>query len=118
MNIKEIAARFRDPKKHDHYNTEWELDALELANAYLAEHPADEDEPVTEEWLRAIGFNDDKEFPGYVILLTECGYIECIGFDGGVEWMLFGNELNPGPQTRGQVRLLCRALGIELKEHP
>ena len=37
--------------------------AYVLADAYLAEHPADDEEPVDEAWLRSIGFVRDDSDP-------------------------------------------------------
>lgn len=35
-------------------------DTIDLAEAYLAEHPADENEPITIEWLMEIGLCDHR----------------------------------------------------------
>ena len=95
-------------------------DVRKVAAAYLAEHPADDAEPVTEDWLLSIGFTRNKI--DQVILILESKdlgramtYITispcelCIeSDDGGSIWL--------GERTRGDVRTLCRALGVEMKE--
>ncbi len=70
----------------------------------LAEHPAD-DEPVTEEWLRSVGGVNHHAEVGvwleHTVGVNECGTVcVCNGRKDGA--------------TRGDVRRLCRALGIPL----
>jgi hypothetical protein len=97
-------------------------DAIVLADAYLAEHPADDGEAITEDWLRSIEHD-----------------LQSVGFEFHVcrnqttdEWEPhhFSIEHRPddgeGPifipckmvTTRGDLRLLCRALGIPLPSPP
>lgn len=52
----------------DNCDSIWE-DQADVADAYLAEHPADDDEPITEDWLAANRFQDRGELMGYSILL-------------------------------------------------
>lgn len=33
---------------------------LAVCEAYLAEHPADDDEPCTDDWLRSLGFSNES----------------------------------------------------------
>ena len=93
--------------------------AQDLARAYLAEHPADGDEPITAEWLRAVGFVDDR---------TGCPTLGPIHIRP--HWAMEGQDSDrelppyacvrslpiPIPKTRSDLRKLCSALGIELKE--
>lgn len=87
----------------------------------LAKHPADDDEPVTEEWMSEIGFKDGR-------LKNELGY-DCMStylrIDDIGQWYYgtdYGMELDAevmlpsDRKTRGDVRRLCRALGITLTE--
>ena len=80
----------------------------------LAEHPADDDEPVTEDWLLSVGHhhrvsedstrwtpNSVRLGPTVFSIETDMGY----GVDIPVK-------------TRGDVRHLCAGLGIELKCAP
>lgn len=78
-----------------------------IAKAYLAEHPADNDEPITDSWLRKIGFQDMEtglESQDHVVIVNAWGmdFTVCNG--------------KPKPETRGDVRRLAKALGLELKE--
>lgn len=97
-----------------------------LAEAYCGEHPADENEPVTEEWLRSVGFKHGPEnceiAPGYefVIQPPHCcndlalwhGYGDVFIRGGRHVFFSIARNVN----TRGRVRRLCAALGISLKE--
>ena len=93
--------------------------ACMLAESYLAEHPADDAEPVTEEWLLSVGFKRAEDDPVILVLpSTDTGRamtyvtiepceLRLEADDGGSIWI--------GERTRGDVRRLCTALGIELK---
>lgn len=108
-------------------------DIIAAAELALAEHPADDGEPITKEWLKSLGFSDS----GYSFIITgEKDYGEdvarfrlaCNGddwTDGNCSWEFHlrsieleeqGGMLPCEPKTRGDLRRLCRALGIELKE--
>lgn len=84
-----------------------------VAQGYLAEHPADDEELVTEEWLRSVGFEPD----GVHLALSGWGPSRngCIQVYDAAKWILNGTETHR-LSTRGDVRLLFRALRIELKE--
>lgn len=99
------------------HKDKFDLFAGNVARAWLVEHPADDDGLITEEWLRAVGFADDedhlcivapdRENEGLVIRRLSTG--EWNAEDG------FEAIQVPSPSTRGDVRLLCRALGVNLK---
>lgn len=82
-----------------------------------SEHPADDDEPIDEAWLRSVGGTKDRgawtwKMPG--------GINQLIWIDGFIAVARAGVSnkgvtLNMGIKTRGQLRHLCQALGIELK---
>jgi hypothetical protein len=75
-------------------------DAVALAKAYLAEHPADDAEPVTLEWTRSLGLDCRRIYDGP-------DWIPNIrGLDGN--WVIL-----PRGATRGQARRLLAALGID-----
>lgn len=80
--------------------------------AWLAANPADDDEPVTDSWLIAIGANSLLEFA------INSGF--CLKFYRGLNPSiedLDGNLVElPDCDTRSAVRRLCAALGIPLKE--
>lgn len=88
-----------------------------LVAAYLADHPADDADPVTEGWLRTVGFqqagpclevSSPSEAIRIALWFTAPGVVEF--------WRLHGNKLDHQPSTRGHVRRLCSALGIVLQE--
>jgi hypothetical protein len=93
-------------------------DARALAEAYLAEHPTDDGEPVTLDWLRTLW----KVEPGhtkresYIVArrgLFEVGWCpECGELPAA---MALDRKIIYKCPTRGQWRMLCRALGIPLK---
>jgi len=115
--------------------------AGKLALAYLAEHPADDAEPVTEEWFRSVGLTNptlysepDKGYYGDRVAAlmfadkdsvpSRFGVMFSDGPDGWNWWACMVNAdgfdgsqdyLCPAP-TRGHVRRLCAALGITLTE--
>ena len=83
-------------------------DAITLAMAWLAEHPADDGEVVTAEWLKSIGFV--MEWGEYVLSPIRFEPVN----DGKCPWHICclwdGHAIKFS--TRGQVRQLLRALGI------
>lgn len=91
-------------------------DGFLLARAYLADNPDDDDEPVTMEWWKSL--NNDTRFlcqDTYTLQLkddlifvmeAEVGLEDCVTFPIPMSHV----------RTRGDVRRLCKALGIELKE--
>jgi len=113
------------------YTPRFTVNALDVIDAYLAEHQADDDEPITDEWLAAAGgvFEDNPsprvngfvfvvqpetaEQPGYLLRLIEgnCPAELRNTWRGGWE---HGVGL-PMQRTRGDFRRLCEALGVELK---
>lgn len=97
--------------------------------ALLAGHPADDAEPVTEDWLRAVGL---PASPGYGVPLTpdvslwtcQTGWGayyhggEGDGFRAATPGGADGPALLVRTPTRGHVRRLCAALGLPLKDAP
>jgi len=89
-----------------------------LATGVLAEHPADEHEAITPEWLEACGFvtaDDGMRLNSqYNAPKHHMRYASVFRHNNGQWWV---NGLGVKHQeTRGQLRLLCRALGIPLTE--
>lgn len=85
-----------------------------LASAYLAEHPADEHEPVDEAWLRSLlptASGDHFYFHRDKLTVYISGW-------QGIRFMVGCSQYSNSLQleSRGQLRLLCRALQIELTE--
>jgi hypothetical protein len=108
-----------------------------LVEQLKAKHPADDEEPISEEWLRAVGWKswdtDDKEYNQdkdvFVRIGEWCGWENRLAFTQGAIWAVRMNDEEPpdgwsetvqliADQTRGDVRRLCKCLGIELKEKP
>jgi hypothetical protein len=93
-------------------------DCLFLAAHYLAEHPSDEAEPVTVEWLVSIGGqlleHDSKcvwyrvRFGDYLLYKHEHTVPAYCKF--------YGRVIELSSDTRGVFRRLCQALGVTLKE--
>lgn len=151
MNAKELMAAaewavawYEDCLAHDVTLTDFERGHGELARAYLAEHREDDDEPVTEGWLRCSGFQQQGELVGWSVLLppfdkraaiaelfiiigdplrgSDDGY--CVSIRQGVpddpsvpDDHLVLTSLPP-KLARGHVRRLCASLGLALTEQP
>lgn len=97
-------ANYRDVYGGDPSGWELDVDRRLLGDAYLAEHPADEDEPLAIEWCEASGVETRNLRQGDDWIPT----VWC-GDDNG--WISL-----PIDDTRGDLRLLAKALGITLKE--
>lgn len=89
-----------------------------LVRAYLAEHPADEDEPADHDWLISVGFiaiGDADDCPARVAIKGNGQMVTVlIGLDVS-DLVLNCMGISEDP-TRGDVRRLCKALGIEMGE--
>jgi len=96
------------------------LEALELlARHYLATTREDDGEGVTPEWLLSVGFEDDEYC--FRIKHKEDGWHDHMRYTQAavrkLDWKWHANGIGVrGQKTRGDVRRLCDALGIELKE--
>ena len=93
----------------------------EAAGRWLEDHQPDADEPITEDWLRAVGFKVQAGFRGTVHQI-ECLRTYPIDYHPGRRWIVLelddvGDRIPDKlcPLTRGAVRTVCRALGVELK---
>lgn len=90
--------------------------AWNLANAYLAEHPADDGEPVTEAWCVSAGLIHGLPRVSYPRVVSKFGVAVDVTFGkGNVCLWVEDVEAKVGNVTRGDVRRLASALGIELK---
>lgn len=101
----------------------WQLSDCERAEmiveAWAREHPADEDEPLDEMWLRSIC----EEWGEDGNIVTDDSLNVAICFVGTRDPHVWSAELGERQHvwpndlhTRGCVRRLAKALGIELKE--
>jgi hypothetical protein len=118
-DIQSAAERLRrhmaDPNHRDTYHGKESTlvgDWATLARAYLAEHPADDGEAITEDWLRAVGF---KSMPSEVGLWLD----KTVGVDlrSDTPGCVVCNA-RPRIATRGDLRRLAEALGIPLEPSP
>lgn len=83
-----------------------------LAEAYCREHPEDDDDPLGAG--NSIVLAAEGVFNGYRTLVAVHSGIVFLtqdGWDRGDE-----DSIDTGIRHKGGLRLLCRALGIELKE--
>lgn len=95
-----------------------------LADAYLAEHPADDDEPVTEDFIRSLNPPRYWEAGAEYVWPDVCLRYSLEICDGKPPVLSAGFYIDGGDKpvylphikTRGDVRRLCRALGVEVKE--
>lgn len=87
------------------------IDRTKTSTAYLADHPADEDEPITDAWLREIGFADGRMSSD----LTLSPIVRGRTAAGCEYWIVRSYPLPYVPKTRGQIRKLLDALGVETK---
>lgn len=90
--------------------------SVEVCRAYLAEHSADEADPVTRKWLESIGFESNHGRLGL-------GQLQLTFYEGWNSWWAFSDfkgstRLRDDLKTRGDIRRLLSALGISTKEIP
>lgn len=117
-NADQIPAVYKDFKfPHEKYM----LDRLETSLAYLAEHPADDGDVITEEWLdrELVKRPDECTFKRWTYHATNGG-VAVMKIDDRfcieVWSLLYGNaEIRSEKATVGQLLMLCNALGIPLK---
>lgn len=98
-----------------------DADVALCAAAYLAEHRADDDEPITEDWFKSTGF------------VGVSHYRKCLRFPSHDDVFVFVLKDGVQPfvegagsridrfakcQTRRDIRRLASALGIQLTEAP
>lgn len=87
--------------------------AVRVARAWLAEHPADDGEPVSGEWLRSIGFTGPDGLLGIIYGEVELTTTTSSRWLVGNPSEIHGESVYiPAPTTRGDVRRLCAALGV------
>lgn len=93
-----------------------EGDIQYVATAYLTEHPADEDNPIDEAWLREIGFEETRD-GGLFLPDVEGVFVRNKSMKCVFDWKLEppSCKLIGCFETRRQLRKLLDALGIETK---
>lgn len=112
-------------------------DYRDVCLAYLAEHPADSDEPITDEWLDVIGWREhfvgQGQVGGHLLGRANTGCmmisarVVCLDADDGLysieisqhepdENPCWPNGIGFTVPNRGAVLRLLAALGIDIKE--
>jgi hypothetical protein len=86
-----------------------------LAEAWLAEHPEDDDDGLSVEWLLSVGFTPGNFDSMQIYHTTELLRI-IVGGNESERWLRVGAALICTSPTRGDVRRLARALRVELGE--
>jgi hypothetical protein len=96
--------------------TEFLENSVALAKAYLQEHPSDDEEPVSSEWLdeyfkpwRARSQRGWELIATCIIRETNCGFSPVFSHTGQ-------GSCGAILKTRRDVRRLCKVLGIEIRE--
>jgi hypothetical protein len=110
------------------------LKAVVLAMESATVH-ADDGDAVTEDWLRSVGFTETSDNDALRLEFrkpygedTAVFHLQCSDRHNLLDcpWEIWvqsiecereGAMLPCEPQTRGQLRRLCEALGVPLKEH-
>lgn len=105
---------------HDE-NAEWLHKHLNLAfhkGQHFAEHPADDEEPVTEQWLKSIGFVTGRHTGSHWLQHTwrDTGGDKHFLQVNLPDHAYLNDEIGVVLKTRGDVSRLCQVLGVELKE--
>jgi hypothetical protein len=108
-----------------HYDHPYHIDLRLCLGQFLAEHPADDGEAITEEWLRSVGFEEYIE-PAYGLVYLSIKHPQAgIGIiavhwpttaEAKVYWSAnaFSMPTNAYPNTRCDARRLGQALGVPL----
>lgn len=98
--------------------TRFQRDCEDLARAYLASHPPDGETEIDEAWLVSVGFqwidNKAMELESAECALWWSKESETVRIYA--KGSAPGDYIDTATETRGQLRGLCAALGISLKE--
>lgn len=86
-----------------------------IADDVLERRLEDDDESVTEEWLRSVGFRETEESDDYfAIIRRDQISVCCEDLSSTTTWCMRGQEFMRSFKTRGDVRRLLTALGCEV----
>ena len=98
----------------------WNLDHIRIAriivDQFLAEHPADDDEPITRIWLAGIFGEPQRSWNNewiWVLGSNEVTTVVAVADLRGL-WAKVGDRKLRPLETKGDLRRLCSALGIPL----
>ena len=121
-------AAMRWAKRHegvyDHIENAWQsvVDSDILATAWLAEHPEDDEEPITVEWIIVIWPEYRDGIEAWIIQEPKVKLVYCGGGDWSIYLMTTNCDgLNDAEHirdvsSRGDVRAFCRGMGQPIKE--
>lgn len=125
--VRDALERYRKPYPDNGPKDEWygnvQLfdDMQTLAQAYLDEHPADDHEPIDEAWLRSVGFEERNGWE--LVQFTPMGgkaYFAVSPLNGCFPARYFCDwncdSVYKFVETRGELRRLCKSLGVEMRE--
>ena len=111
-----VESVYAQPYRLEHqvgqYDHPYHADMRLSLGKYLAEH---DQTPITEAWLRSVGFERfEPSGSGVFISATHDGIQLSQGYRG--QWLIESCEMSEDaePKTRGDVRRLAAALGIQL----
>ena len=126
MDVTKAAERLRWFNENRHqqwtlgsWDTEYVACLTKCAAAYLAEHPADDAEPIDGPWLRSVGAVKEDHPDKWTFRREDALDVGLWHVDDGWKAMLLYGEcaascIRRGLKTRGDVRRLAAALGIQL----
>lgn len=96
---------------------QFDEDCQTLAVAYLSEHPSDGGQVADIEWLNGLSNADGTKLGMLRVRLVDYKVhlmSPCLKLNEGIDGL--GDWVAPNPATRDDIRMLCKALGIKLKE--
>ena len=101
-------------RKQYGYGLDWlrDGDRKLAADAYLAEHPADDDKAATVEWIESVGFVQTHSFAWRLVANEKFSFHH----DANITQFSVEGVWHVKDPTRGDIRGVCRAMRIELRE--
>ena len=82
-----------------------------IETAFITEHPSDDGEVITPEWLQLVGGKESWR-DCYPVISFEHGLVYNVTFG---DWSLLNyGRLKKQPRSRGDLRRLCSAIGARL----
>jgi hypothetical protein len=113
MNLKESVKQYRQFRLLRPVGSGWFYRDEECTNAicdaYLAEHPPDDDEPITAEWLRDGGWDDGIDEKWFDATKPDLIGLSLVDHGDGYT-VVFGESEFAKIKTRRQLRRLIAAL--------
>ncbi len=129
QDVRDAAERLRTPwtihgrkiSEIENHTNQWFEDAKTITDAYLSEHPADDEQVIDETWLKGAGFVKEDHPQKWRVTREDALPLGLWSVDDGWKAMLIHTAhasscIVRGLTTRSDVRRLCTALGIKLQE--